>query len=164
MDIQTLENIQKQFTKKILGFKDIDYWTRLKKLKLLSLQRRRERYTIIHVWKIVNDKAPNGIDMKFYTSERLGVRAIVPSFNNKAQRSVSTAYDNSFGVKAARLWNILPKDVNTQSTLDGFKIVLGAFIQRFPDMPPATGYTPPNSNSLLDWSTDRRDGGHGVCA
>ena len=163
-DIQTLENIQKQFTKKILGFKDIDYWTRLKKLKLLSLQRRRERYTIIHVWKIVNDKAPNGIDMKFYTSERLGVRAIVPSFNNTAQRSVSTAYDNSFGVKAARLWNILPKDVNTQSTLDGFKIVLGAFIQRFPDMPPATGYTPPNSNSLLDWSTDRRDGGHGVCA
>lgn len=162
-DIQTLENIQKQFTKKILGFNDFDYWTRLKKLKLLSLQRRRERYTIIHVWKIVNEKAPNGTDMKFYTSARFGVRALVPSFNYKAQRSVSTAYDNSFGVKAARLWNILPKEVNSQSTLDEFKVVLGAFIQQFPDMPPATGYTPPNSNSLLDWSAGGH-GGHGVCA
>ena len=162
-DIQTLENIQKQFTKKILGFKDFDYWTRLKKLKLLSLQRRRERYTIIHVWKIVNEKTPNGTDMKFCTSARFGVRALVPSFNYKAQRSVSTAYDNSFGVKAARLWNILPKEVNSQSTLDEFKVVLGAFIQQFPDMPPATGYTPPNSNSLLDWSAGGH-GGHGVCA
>ena len=162
-DIQTIENIQKQFTKKILGFSDFDYWIRLKKLKLLSLQRRRERYTIIQVWKIVNEKAPNGIDMKFSTSARLGVRALVPSFNHKAQRSMSTAYDDSFGVKAARLWNILPKEVNSQSTLDEFKVTLGAFIQRFPDMPPATGYTPPNSNSLLDWSAGGH-GGQGVCA
>ena len=100
-DIQTLENIQKQFTKKILGFNDFDYWTRLKKLKLLSLQRRRERYTIIHVWKIVNEKNPNGTDMKFCTSARFGVRALVPSFNYKAQRSVSTAYDNSSCIHSA---------------------------------------------------------------
>ena len=133
----------------------------MEKLKLLSLQRRRERYTIIHTLKIVNDQAPNNIDMSFYSTARLGVRATVPSYNYKAQKSMSTAYDNSFGVKATRLWNILPKDVNSQTTLDAFKIALGGFLKQFPDRPPATGYTPPNSNSLLDWSAA---GGHGVCA
>ncbi|CAL8368832.1 unnamed protein product [Gadus morhua 'NCC'] len=72
---------------------------------------------------------------------------------------MSTAYDHSFGVKATRLWNILPKDANSQTTLDAFKIALGGFLKQFPDRPPATGYTPPNSNSLLDWSAA---GGHGV--
>ena len=99
--------------------------------------------------------------MKFYTTARLGVRVSVPTYNYKAQKSLSTAYDNSFGVKAARLWNILPKETNSQTTLDTFKVALGAFIQRFPDRPPAPGCTPPNSNSLLDWSAA---GGYGVCA
>ena len=75
-DIQTVENIQKQFTKKIAGLSELDHWQRLEKLKLLSLQRRRERYTIMHTWKIVNDQAPNNIDMSFYSTARLGVRAI----------------------------------------------------------------------------------------
>ena len=111
--------------------------------------------------KIVNDQAPNNIDMSFYSTARLGVRGTVPSYNYKAQKSMSTAYDNSFGVKATRLWNVLPKDVNSQTTLDAFKIAHGGFLKQFPDRPPATGYTPPNSNSLLDWSAA---GGHGVCA
>ncbi|CAL8320303.1 unnamed protein product [Boreogadus saida] len=43
----------------------------------------------------------------------------------------------------------LPKDVNSQTTLDAFKIALGGFLKQFPERQPATGYTPPNSNSLL---------------
>ena len=31
-----MENIQKQFTKKIAGLSELDYWQRLDKLKLLS--------------------------------------------------------------------------------------------------------------------------------
>ena len=52
-DIHAIENIQRQFTRKISSCKDIGYWERLKKLDLLSLQRRRERYMIIHVWKML---------------------------------------------------------------------------------------------------------------
>ena len=63
-DIQLIENVQKQFTRKDKGMSDFDYWERLEKLKLLSLQRRRERYSIIHVWKMLNDKAPNNIGLK----------------------------------------------------------------------------------------------------
>ena len=130
-------------------------------LKLLSLQRRREGYSIIQVWKIKNGFAPNSVGMEFYESARLGIRAKIPRFNYKAQVSISTAYDDSFGVKGARLWNILPMHVNSQSTLEAFKISLGKFLLKFPDRPPVVGYTPSNSNSLLEWSAV---GGVGVCA
>ena len=160
-DIQTIENVQKQFTKKINGLQELDYWERLFRLKLLSLQRRRERYSIIHVWKMYHGFAPNNIGLKFYTSPRLGTRVTIPKFNHQAQSSYSTAYDNSFAIKAARLWNVLPKSVNSINLLEPFKAGLGSFLNQFPDKPPVIGYTPPNSNSLLDWCAA---GGNGVCA
>ena len=160
-DIQTVENIQREFTRRISGLQEHDYWERLKKLKLLSLQRRRERYSIIQVWKIKKGLAPNSVGMEFYDSPRLGTRAKIPKFNYKAQTTISTSYDDSFGVKGARLWNILPKHVNTQASLESFKVSLGEFLLKFPDRPPVMGYTPPNSNSLLDWNAV---GGVGVCA
>ncbi|KAL5250292.1 hypothetical protein ACHWQZ_G016138 [Mnemiopsis leidyi] len=160
-DIQLIENVQKQFTRKVIGMCDFDYWERLEKLKLLSLQRRRERYSIIHVWKMLNDRAPNNIGLETYNSLRLGIKISIPKYNHQAQKSYSTAYDNSFGIKAARLWNLLPKSVNSHTTLEPFKVALGGFIDQFPDRPPVPGYTPPNSNSLLDWCAV---GGNGVCA
>ena len=102
-DIQLIKNIQKQFTRKISGMSGLDYWERLERLKLLSLQRRRERYAIIHVWKMLNDMVPNSIGLESYASPRLGIRISIPKFNHLAQKSYSTAYDNSFGIRAARL-------------------------------------------------------------
>ncbi len=159
-DIQAIESIQRQFTRRITSCKDFDYWERLKKLKILSLQRRRERYTIIHTWKILHKEAPNSIDMEFYSKDRLGIRARVPTYNHKAQRSIATAYEDSFGVKAARLWNILPKSVNQQPTLEAFKTALETYLDRLPDTPPvpgSPGYTPQNSNSILDVCCGRGD-------
>lgn len=150
-DIQTIENIQRSFTRRVNSCRDLNYWERLSKLQILSLQRRRERYMIIHVWKILNGKAPNDIEMIFQT-QRLGIKASIPSFNSTSQRSVSSNYDNSFGVKAAKLWNILPKDANSKTDLDCFKVALGNFISKFPDTPPTKGYTAVNNNSLLEWN------------
>ena len=110
---------------------------------------------------MLNGIAPNNIGLSFNNNQRLGIRASIPKFNHKSQKSLSTAYDNSFGIKAARLWNILPGSVNRLTDLESFKIALGGFISRFPDKPPVTGYAPPNSNSLLEWNAA---GGNGVCA
>ena len=150
-DIQAVETVKRQFIRKIAGWRELNYWNRLRKLDLLSLQRRRERYTIIQVWKIYRNLTPNDTGMEFYHHPRLGVRAKVPSFNTSAQRSVSSAYEESFGVNGARPWNILPANVNTQTTLEGLKSSLGAFLKSIPDYPPVPGYTPPNSNSLITW-------------
>ena len=47
------------FTKFITGMCDCSYSDRLSLLRLYSLQRRRERYCIIYVWKIIEDLVPN---------------------------------------------------------------------------------------------------------
>ena len=57
--IQQLEAIQQYFTRKINLSERLTYWERLSKLKLYSLQRRRERYRIIYVWKILEELVPN---------------------------------------------------------------------------------------------------------
>ncbi len=113
---------------------------------------------IIHTGKILQKDAPNSVEMEFYNNDdRLGIRARVATYNHKAQKSVSTAYEDSFGVKAARLWNILPKSVNQQPTLDAFKTALGTYLDRLPDTPQVPGYTPQNSNSILDVCCGRGD-------
>jgi hypothetical protein len=57
--LQRIENLQKSFTKKIPEMKNINYWERLKCLRLNSQQRRFERYRIIYTWKILEESAPN---------------------------------------------------------------------------------------------------------
>ena len=150
-DIQKIENVQRCFIRKIAGLKDMDYWDRLKKLKMMSLQRRRERYCIIQVWKIINGHAPNDVQMQFKTHSRRGIKALIPKINTKAQISVRSDYDSSFGVRAAQLWNILPSDDSQLNALESFKIGLGRFLEQFPDTPPVLGYTAVNNNSLLSW-------------
>ena len=53
--ITQLEKIQRSFTKHITGMNDMPYHERLKSLGLYSMQRRREMYCIIYIWKIIED-------------------------------------------------------------------------------------------------------------
>ena len=53
-NIEKLEGVQKAFTKRIDGMDNLNYYERLQSLNLYSLQRRRERYEIIQIWKILN--------------------------------------------------------------------------------------------------------------
>ena len=93
--------------------------------------------------------------MSFKETLRHGIKAIVPSINNRAQRSVATHYENSFGVMAAKLWNILPAEINCKMTLDPFKTALAKFLEDFPDTPPTDGYTSITNNSLLEWNLQK---------
>ena len=58
---QATETIQRTFTAKIVGMHNLNYWERLQKLHLLSLQWCRERFIIFHMWKIANGKCDNDI-------------------------------------------------------------------------------------------------------
>ena len=140
----------------INGCKNISYWERLRKLKILSLQRRRERYTIIHTWKILHGEAPNDVNIVFSHNQRLGIRATVPAINHRTQASVATDYESSFKVRATKLWNTLPKKVNSAESIGSLKIALGKHLEQYPDNPPTQGYSAPNGNSILDWSVARR--------
>ena len=154
-DIQSIESIQRQFTRRIRGFKDTNYWDRLKELRLCSLQRRRERYMIIHVWRILQGICPNDISMVFRNNQRLGIKIVLPSLNKQASVSAKSCYDNSFSVRAGKLWNLLPREVNTLTDLNAFKVSLGAFMDKIPDTPPTPGYVSKNSNSIIDWCSQK---------
>ena len=132
-EIQKLENFQRSFTSKIAGCRELDYWERLKKLKLMSLQRRRERYCIIHVWKILQKEAPNDTGFTFTMHQRHGLKAEIPAVNKKVQLSIRSDYDTTFRVRAAQLFNILPPELRSITTLGSFKAGLGRFLEQYPD-------------------------------
>ena len=151
-DISRVEDVQRSYTRKIVGLKGLNYWQRLQTLGLLSLQRRRERYTMILVWKVYNNEIPNSTDMCFVDRHRSGPRAVVPRYSYEAQRSNLSLYEQSFAVLGARLWNTLPRSVKEAPTLYQFKSQLGSFLSTIPDTPPISGYpAQANSNSILEW-------------
>ena len=60
-EMEKIKNLQKKFTKKIPEVKNLNYWERLKALKMLSQERRMERYRIIYTWKILEGKSPKSM-------------------------------------------------------------------------------------------------------
>ena len=110
---------------------------------------------IIHVWKILQGICPNDIGMVFRDNPRLGIKIVIPSLNKQATALARSLFDNSFSVRAGKLWNLLPRDLNTQKDLNTFKIALGAFMDKIPDTPPTPGYMAKNSNSMIDWCSQR---------
>ena len=149
-DIMAIEAVQRSITAKIKEVAHLHYWDRLKDLKLYSLQRRRERYCIIHTWKISHFLAPNDISIKFHYNDRYGPTAVIPKLTSKRQH-INTLRDHSFSTIGPRLFNILPKDLKLMDSLPKFKILLDNFLKSFPDTPPTPGYVAANGNSLVDW-------------
>ena len=150
-DIKKLESIQRVFTRHISGCQDLCYWDRLKRLGLMSLQRRRERYITIHVWKTLHELAQNDIGIIFYEHIRLGTRCRIPPLKRTASALAKSIYDKSFTVMGPKLWNIIPQSITSASSLESFKSRLTSNIRStFPDLPPVPVYTTPNSNSLLE--------------
>ena len=78
-NIQLLEDIQRNFTSRIISCQGMSYWDRLSHLNLMSLQRRRKRYSIIYMWKVKNNIVPNNIDVQSTDNGRLGARSVIPS-------------------------------------------------------------------------------------
>ena len=155
-NLRDLEAIQRSFTRKIICPAYVSgYWERLQYLKLRSLQRRRERYTILHMWKVLNNKVSNDLNISFYNSSRYGVQAHVPSLCTQSSTKAQTFYDLSFAVIGPKLWNMLPKSVKLCASLNSFKSNLDIFLNKFPDRPPVSTYVVQNNNSLLEWNITR---------
>ena len=147
-DIQIIESVQRTFTHRIIGMERLNYWQRLEKLNLSSLQRRRERFIIFYMWKIINDKYSNDLGLQFRFSERRGIVVLIRPLSNTNLKA-QTLYDNSFAVLAAKLWNLLPANVTLMTCFSTFKAGVDHFLSQFPDKPPIQGYPYVNDNSLL---------------
>lgn len=155
--IQTIESVQRSVTSRISELETLNYHQRLEKLNLYSLQRRRERYDIIHMWKIQQGIIPNDINLQFYQTPRHGWKC-KPEKLPQRQIHLATIKHNSFSSRAAALFNLVPKNVKEAKTIETFKYKLDTFIRCIPDTPPVSNYVTVNHNSLLDWDKCNWDG------
>ena len=147
-----LEAIQRSFTNKIHCPSNVcDYWERLEYLNIMSLQRRRERYVILHMWKILNHTVSNDLDVTFHESHRFGIIADLPPLTPHSSLKAKTLFDSSFAVIGPKLWNRIPRCVKESTCLITFKVKLDDYLKTIPDKPPIHGYVVQNNNSLINW-------------
>ena len=162
-DILRIEEVQRSFVRKIC-FHDSDdqgYWHRLSSLGLYSLQRRRERYRILYVWKVLEGVVPNvndneGSGIQQNMNPRFGRLCVVPSYHTLRNSKVKTLYDGTLSVHGSKLFNVLPRYIRniTDCSIGIFKSELDRFLRQIPDEPLIPGYINSSltygSNSLID--------------
>ena len=154
--IREVEQIQRRFTSKIEGAENLNYWDRLKLFKISSLQRRREKQRIIHVWKIKNEVVRNDVGLNFEVNPRTSkLRAVVKPMP-KIRGKLLSIYEDSFTIRAAKLYNRVPSNIRDEISLTTFKLKLNKWLFSFPDLPPINGYHP-TKNSIIDhWTANDR--------
>ena len=170
---ELIENVQKRFTSRISIFNEINeetgllqcttnYWERLKILKIYSLERRRERYIILFMYKIITKLYPNpGFDLSSIVFNERGEVRMDPKFDPRAPSWVKRLRTASIFSKGPRLLEtVLPYLggmaclTNPAPNVVDFKEKLDKVLVTIPDEPTVPGLTanmrPALSNSILD--------------
>ena len=130
-----------------------DYWTRLRKLGIMSLQRRREKQTIILVWKIKNNIITNDIGLEFKANKYNSIMKATLKPLPRVRGKLLSTYENSFIIRSAKLWNKLPPQLTEIITFPLFEKRLERYFALIPDNPPVHGYPHITNNSILDYNT-----------
>ena len=104
-----------------------------------SQHRRYERYGIIYMWKVLEEKSPN-CNVETESSESNGREVKVPTIQSKTGQ----LRDSSFQVHCARLFNSLPQALRNESNCseDDFKENLDVFFSTIPDQPKSGDFIP----------------------
>ena len=149
-DIQTIEMIQRSFQCKILGMKQLTYWEQLRTLNLYSLERRRERYINIYIWRILEGHVPNVLSTNDQTLKitakwhpRRGRECMVRAVKQAAPASIQKLQYASLPIHGQQLFNTLPPEIRnlTNLSVDCFKRRLDKYRQSIPDEPQIPEYT-----------------------
>ena len=159
VEILKIEKLQKDFLNRIPALRGENYWEKLKILKMISLQRRQERYRIIYIWKILEGLAPNcGIQSTSSEDRRQGRKCKVQNIKTGAKASAKALREQTFQVHGPQLFNSLPPFLRnmTKCSIEIFKEQLDKYLMTIPDEPSVPGLTPSAStpdarpsNSLL---------------
>ena len=120
----------------------------LSMLKLYSLQRRRDRYTIIYVWKILESIVPNlNIPITCYSSIRRG-RFCATSHVGIGHLGTLVYHSSRF--RGIHLFNAMPKQIRDLScSVSSFKcqLYIDKYLSTIPDTPCIANYDNSLENS-----------------
>ena len=92
--------------------KKVELWDTL--LHMYSQERRRERYSIIFLWKLAQQLV-SGYTVEFVQNPRRGRLAVVHPIVASAPASVKRAREGSLQVKGSMLFNLIPVELRGTS-------------------------------------------------
>jgi hypothetical protein len=117
-DIKKIESVQRLFTKRLRGLKDLPYPDRLKCLNAESLEMRRIKCDLTMYYKILNNLVDISSDSLFQVrsvrTRNNGLTLYLDKFNNNLERYV-------FRNRCLNVWNSLPQTVVCSLNLSSFK-------------------------------------------
>ena len=127
-----LENVQRNFTKKIHGMKKKSYYERLKILRLPSLEFRRLRGDMIEVFKIVHGIYDTNTTNKFFTKvcEHSSTRKS-NNLNLLKKRVNTNPFQKFFTNRVINTWNALPNDIVNTVNVNSFKNKFDVHFKKF---------------------------------
>ena len=120
-DMNRLESVQRDLTKKITGLGDWSYEERLRHLDLYSVQGRLLRIDLVQCWKLFHDKAPFSPEKLFTLVTRVSRGHSYRIFKERFNTSVRQRF---FTCRIVNEWNSLPAAVVDAPSLDSFKMKL----------------------------------------
>ena len=96
---------------------------------------------------------PNDINLEFSFNYRKSGHIAIIKPMPKVKGKLLSLFENSFQIKAAKLWNKIPNRITSIEKLNTFKKALDDYLVQYPDKPPVKGYFHANNNSLLEYKT-----------
>lgn len=118
-DIDSIEHIQRRFTKLVAGTDGLTYEQRLVKLDLPTLAFRRHREQLIQVYKLLNNHYDTDHSKFLHRQEFAATRGHSAKLQIVRPRLAGRA--NFFSVRIIQDWNSLPESVIASSTVNQFK-------------------------------------------
>ena len=121
-EIDTVERVQRRFSKFMPGLWEVPYLTRLQILGLESLELRRIVFDLVYMYKLVY----GFIDVDF-TDLFISNTRVTRGHDLKVrmQRCNVNCRKHFFCNRVSKIWNSLPHDVVSSSSVDKFKSKLG---------------------------------------
>jgi hypothetical protein len=123
-DINTVERVQRRFTKAIRGLGDLSYSERLKSLCTISLQQQRKFTDMVTIYKCLHGMmncSPASLGLQLVDSVTRG-----SGMRLRQLRAPTSACAAHFACRAPSEWNKLPVGVVSCKTVSSFKNCLNA--------------------------------------
>ncbi len=122
-DIAEIESVQRKITKRISGMSNLSYDERLQRLNLTTLEIRRKYFDLIECYKIVHCLVRSDCH-EALTLSTCNTRGFQTKLNCTLPTARINVRKHFFIERVLSLWNALPSEVVTQSTLTEFKVAL----------------------------------------
>ena len=157
-ELRAQEEPLRQFSRRIKGLENQNYWQRLNRLRLLSSERRNERYRLFYVWKSMAGLVPS-LNFILKNDPRHGPKIIINNISGSIMR-IQSLRERTIYISGAKIFNSMPRCIREfKGEFSQFKLLVDSYLADVPDYPLLDGYVSHNldadlkmSNSIIVWN------------